>query len=236
MTTIGFGVPLYESVEGYSYIAHTALFAGWRDVCPDDWRLKGPVAVRGSVIAENREAIAAALLGDGFDGEPGADSPRSHLTTRPAEVIVWADADCFLEPLQYVRLIGTLLKFRDAGDRVAAVGAAFPIQSEGRPRPNVMPLRTGPLNFGVGLVDVDWIGFGAIATLASVYDAMPRPWFRHVPGDGPDAGGEDALWCRAARAAGWRIVLDTDILGAHAFRAPHRLDDYYRRDHNEGGN
>lgn len=237
MPTIGFGIPLYESVEGYTFIAQTALFAGWRDYTPDDWRLKGPICVRGSVIVENRNAITDALLGDGYGKVPGSDSPRSHLTTRRADVIVWNDADCFLEPEQYVSLIARLLDYRARGERVAAVGAAFPIQMDGRPSPNVMPLAGAdgsplPLTFGVGPVDVDWIGFGVLATLADVYDEMgTRAWFRHVSGDGPDAGGEDTLWCRDARAAGYRIVLDTDILGAHAYRAPHRLDDYYRNDH-----
>lgn len=232
MLTVGFGVPLYESIEAYTFIHLNALFSGWRDYAPADWRLKGPICVRGSVVAENREAIADALLGDGFNGFPGSDSPESHLTTRPADVIVWNDADCFLEPVEYVRLIAALLAYRDAGERVAAVGAAFPIQQDGRPRPNVMPLLTGPgaLRFGVGPVDVDWIGFGVVATLAAVYSDLQRPWFRHVPGDGPGSGGEDVLWCRDVRARGWRVVLDSDMTGAHAYRAPHRLDDFYKRE------
>lgn len=241
MPTIGFGIPLYESVEGYTFIAQTALFAGWKDYAPDDWRLKGPICVRGSVVVENRNAIAAALLGDGYDDLPGSDSPRSHLTTRAADVIVWNDADCFLEPEQYVSLIARLLDYKARGERVAAVGAAFPLQVDGRPMPNVMTL-PGPdgkpsrLDFGVGCVDVDWIGFGVIATLAEVYDQMSTiAPFRHVSGDGPDAGGEDVLWCREARDLGYRIVLDTDILGAHAYRAPHRLDDFYKRDHGAAG-
>lgn len=237
MLTVGFGVPLYESIEAYTFIHLNALFAGWRDYAPEHWRLKGPICVRGSVIAENRVAIARALLGDGYDGRPGTDSPASHLTTRAADVIVWNDADCFLEPEQYVGLIRTLLECHARGDRVGAVGAAFPIQMDGRPRPNAMTLpgadgRPQRLVFGRGLVEVDWLGFGVIATLAEVYEKMPEPWFRHVPGEGPDAGGEDAMWCRdARRIGGWKTLLDTDVLGAHAYRAPHRLDDFYRNDH-----
>lgn len=227
---IGFGVPVYESVEGYVFAHLSGLFAGWRDVVPDGWLLKGPIVVRGSVIADNRQAIAEALLGDGFDGKPGAISPSGVLTTHPADVIVWNDADCFLEsPEDYVEVIRALLRARDAGRRVAAVGVAFPIQKRGERRPNVMPLAGdgGTLRFGRGLFPVDWIGFGVIATLADAYREVPAgaPYFRHVAGMGPDAGGEDVLWCRDARARGYEILLDSDRLGSHTFRSPCRLDD-----------
>jgi len=226
-TVIGFGVPLYESVEGYTFTHLTALFAGWRDLAPADWVLKGPIIARGSVIADNRESIASALLGDGYDGAPGSESPSGTLSTRPADVIVWNDADCYLEnPEDYIAIVRALLAARSAGRRVAAVGVAAPIQKTGELRPNVVPLPgTGnTLSFGRGLFPVDWIGFGVLATIADAYVGAPRPWFRHIPGDGPDAGGEDVSWCRDARARGWEILLDSDRLATHAFRAPHRLD------------
>lgn len=175
---ISFGVPIHESVEGHAFMALSQTWAAWRDIAPPGWRLKVGVS-RGCSIVENRNRIATELLRDGFelDGRsiPGQDAPRSPLSTRPADVIVWNDSDCLVEPEEYVRLVESLLA---APPDVGAIGYAFPMQSADRPRPNV-GRAAGPVTFAapgpVSLVEVDWIGFGVVATRAEVYRAMGEP-------------------------------------------------------------
>ncbi len=251
---IGFGVPIHESVEGYTFGALAETWAAWLDIVPADWRLK-IAPPRGCSVVENRNLAAAALLRDGFTAPDGhevasIDAPRSPLTTRAADVIVWNDSDCCVEPEEYVRLVQALL---DAPLGVGAVGYACPMQSgRDRPRPNCGrdPIKgrpAAPIQFAapgpVALVQVDWIGFGVVATRAKVYHEMsecatPRrgptegPWFSHT--SGPSGRGEDIGWCRDARALGFTIWVDVGVLGSHSYRAPHRLDDYYAKHHREG--
>lgn len=263
MPVIGFGVPIHESVEGATFDALSLTWAAWRDVAPADWRLKVRNA-RGCSIVENRNRIAAALLEDGFalpDGTrvPGTDAPRSPLSTRAADVVVWCDSDCLVAPEEFVRLVQSLL---DAGKSCAAVGYGFPIQSgDDHPRPNCgrdppyHPGHESAISFNAGradappcsapvqLVRVDWIGFGAVATRAAAYHEMSYaaspsrgategPWFSHV--SGKNGRGEDIGWCRDARALGFSILCDVGVLGTHCYRGPHRLDDYYAKHHREG--
>lgn len=59
-------------------------------------------------------------------------------------------------------------------------------------------LWTGPEDKGT--VEVGALGFGLCLISADVFRAVPRPWF--------DAVGEDYDFCRKARDAGFRIMLD----------------------------
>jgi len=252
---IGFGVPIHESVEGATFAALAMTWAAWRDIAPDGWKLR-IAPPRGCSVVENRNAAAAVLLRDGFTlGDrdvPGGDAALSPLSTRPADVIVWNDADCCVEPEQYVRLVESLLA---APGDVAAVAYAFPMQSgTERPRPNA-GRSSGPLAFNapgpVQLVEVDWFGFGVVATRAEVYRAMdearwkraaadiherldwtPGPWFQHVSGRG--GRGEDIGWCRDVRALGYKLMVDVGVEGEHWYRAPHKLSDFYSQFHREG--
>lgn len=242
---IGFGVPIHESVEGHAFMALTHVWAAWRDIAPADWRLKVAVS-RGCSVVENRNRIAAELLADGFETAygrvGGMDAPRSPLTSRPADVIVWNDSDCLVEPEEYVRLVESILAFPID---VAAVGYAFPMQSGlDRPRPNVGRNSGERIQFAApgpaDLVEVDWIGFGVVATRAEVYRNLSRrngreestgPWFGWRSGEG--GVGEDIGWCREVREAGFRVMVDVGVLGTHCYRAPHRLSDFYSKHHRE---
>lgn len=236
---IGFGVPIHESVEGHAFMALAMTWASWLDIAPAEWKLKVGVS-RGCSVAENRNRIAAELLKDG-----GHDAPESPLTNRAADVIVWNDSDCLVEPEEYIRLVESLLA---APPDVAAIGYAFPMQSgTDRPRPNV-GRASGPISFRapgpVAFEEVDWIGFGVVATRAEAYPAITAlqerrddypqsdDWFSHTSGK---AGrGEDIGWCRDVRDAGFRIFCDVGVLGTHCYRAPHRLDSFYAQHHREG--
>ena len=242
MPVIGFGVPIHESVEGHTYIRTALLWAGWRDFFADDVRLK-IYTPRGSDVSENRNRIVKELLLDGETGPdgvviPGQDAPVSHLTTRAADVIVWNDSDCFVNLREYARLVDTLMA---QPEDVAAVAYAFPIQTDDeQPRPNIGG--TGTIQFNaarpgmpaqpVQLFDVEWTGFGVVATRAAVFRAMGAgPWFTFKSGDG--GRGEDIGWCRDVRALGFRILVDAGVLGSHCYRAPHRLDDFYAQNHRD---
>lgn len=232
MPVIGLGIPIGESVEGHAFGSLMTIAAGFADVAPDGWRLK-PGHCRGCVVVENRNRIAQYLLQDGWTAEDGTkyagtDAPVSPLTTRRADVIVWNDADCYVEPMDYINLVRKLL---DSPENVGAIGYPFPIQMKGVPDVNVKPFGTAyPRKSGV--IEVDWVGFGVIATRSDVYHkiraVLNEPaYFRHVSGDGPDAGTEDALWCRDARRLGYKILVDTDVEGTHCFRRPNRLGDFH---------
>jgi hypothetical protein len=79
-----------------------------------------------------------------------------------------------------------------------------------------------------GLEAVDSVGFGVLLMRTDVALDLPRPWFAH--GRNPETGadiGEDRMFCRAVRAAGYEIVIDHDLsreighIGQHTYR-PHR--------------
>ena len=47
-------------------------------------------------------------------------------------------------------------------------------------------------------------------TRMSVFDRLAKPWFQ-MPVFGEEVGGEDYFFCDAARAAGYKIWMDTDL-------------------------
>ena len=75
-----------------------------------------------------------------------------------------------------------------------------------------------------GLEEVDGVGFGACLIRMDLIRTIPRPWFRH--GSNAQAGdiGEDLMFCRAWRAAGYTIHIDHDLskeighVGLHTYR------------------
>jgi hypothetical protein len=66
-----------------------------------------------------------------------------------------------------------------------------------------------------GLVEVHDTGGSGLMVHRRVFDALEPPWFDH----GEDAGGEhesdDIHFCRRARAAGFKIVVDTSVWMGH---------------------
>lgn len=61
-----------------------------------------------------------------------------------------------------------------------------------------------------GLEEVQSMGFGVILTRADVFAAVDPPWFQMYY-EGPKLVGEDVHFCRAARAAGFKMYVDHDL-------------------------
>lgn len=229
MITIGVAMPVYDGVTNEVFGAVGDLFAGWAAIMPPDWKLR-PMYRRGTPVDLNREWLAAAMLVD-----IGPDLEGTPLTGRAADIILWQDSDCYLEaPLDYYRLIQALV---DAPPQVGAIAAAFPIQGAAD-RVNFMPLeRDGrrTFSFDGSIQEVAWCGFGCIATRASVFRAMPRPWFKftaqpfELTADDvrkcapPPVEGEDAYWCRRAAEAGFVTMVHSGMVGRHDFRSPRSI-------------
>ena len=80
-----------------------------------------------------------------------------------------------------------------------------------------------------GLVEVDYLGFGGVLIRTDVFRKIAKPWFP-IEFRGPDSEGrdtwtgEDYGFCGKARAAGFRVHVDTALsfefghLGQKAFR------------------
>lgn len=231
MPVIGIGLPAYNAYDPRMFAAVNSLAFGWADLAPHDWYAK-PVVHQMSPVHENRLRIAKMLLEDGEEGRLTPDGVRSSLTSRPADVLLWCDSDCYVEPAEFVRLVQRLL---DAPADVGAIGYPCPIRGDDDNTPNVCPFvpdgmmatrASAGISLNSGLVDVDWIGFGIIATRAQVYrdmDLERMPYFRWQSGEGFRAGGEDVLWCRDARSLGYRVQVDTDVCGTHAYVRHNRL-------------
>ena len=78
-----------------------------------------------------------------------------------------------------------------------------------------------------GLAQVDVAGFGGLLVKREVYEKLEQPW--HPIGWNSETGdyvGEDLTFCRAARAAGYRVLIDCDLshegghIGSYEYRLP----------------
>jgi len=68
-----------------------------------------------------------------------------------------------------------------------------------------------------GLIACDVIGMGAALIQASVFEAVPAPWFEYevYAKTGERTVTEDVPFCRKAKAAGFSIVTDTRLVCGH---------------------
>jgi hypothetical protein len=62
-----------------------------------------------------------------------------------------------------------------------------------------------------GLEAVGTLGFGCLLLRLDVVPRLHRPWFRHGLNEHGGDVGEDFVFCRALREAGFRIYLDHDL-------------------------
>lgn len=60
------------------------------------------------------------------------------------------------------------------------------------------------------LVECDGVGFGAALIKTSILEAIPKPWFMSTTGHG-----EDLLFCKKAKEAGFRVFMDTSVKLGH---------------------
>lgn len=99
-----------------------------------------------------------------------------------------------------------------------------------RRRPPHMPVAWAEGNFvwtyddSTGLVPVDHTGFGLLLMETRVLRDIPQPWFQ-----GSEEG-EDVIFCRKARVAGYEVMIDQDLskyvqhTGTMEFNYLHALD------------
>jgi hypothetical protein len=75
-----------------------------------------------------------------------------------------------------------------------------------------------------GLEAVEYVGMGAMLMQTDVVTGLGRPWFRHGLNEWGGDIGEDVMFCRGLRAAGYEIYIDHDLskeiehIGQHAYR------------------
>ena len=60
------------------------------------------------------------------------------------------------------------------------------------------------------LVECDGVGFGAALIKTSIFKSIPKPWFMSTTGHG-----EDLLFCKKAREAGFKVYMDTSVKLGH---------------------
>lgn len=227
---VSFITPAYPAVSAHTANTREALIGRWRHWAPADWFLRHEVVKQQPVTAA-RHILATNALIDLRTAE------HSGPEWGPSDVLLWLDADVALDaPRDLVRLVELLAA---APEDVALVGAPTPIRcetfEEGRA---TLPLNVSMYGMSGGataareahergdpMFEIAGIGFGCVATRASVYRSMPQPWFqfKHGP-DGQLSGTEDMLWCDAARLLGYRIMATPLVKTRHFYEVGNSTD------------
>lgn len=78
-----------------------------------------------------------------------------------------------------------------------------------------------PSEWARGLVPVDLVGTAAILISRKVFERLPRPWFAYDYSGAAQGWwpGEDIWFCRACKAAGIQIYVDTTTVSPHMFES-----------------
>lgn len=96
------------------------------------------------------------------------------------------------------------------------VGAAYEMRRDDGIRSYCAAVNeSGHVSTGTtGLHKVDWVGAGFLVVKNEVFETCPKPWFRHeFVGD--DQTPEDIGFCMNARANGFEIYVDCDVVVNH---------------------
>lgn len=117
-----------------------------------------------------------------------------------ADHLLFIDSDMRFPPDTLDRLLA-----RDC----AIVGANCTSRTQNRPT-----ARRGASSVSsagkTGIEAVDVLGFGVTLINTQVFRVLTEPWFA-MPWDGTKHVGEDVYFCREARAAGFKIMVDHDL-------------------------
>lgn len=140
--------------------------------------------VKGSILPQQRATLVQAAL------------------TAHATHVFWLDSDMRFPKDALVRLL--------AHD-VPIVAANYPTR-----RPPIVPVAQRNAEghlfttaHAKGLVPVDAVGMGCMLVQASVYHALPKPWFALGYSRSDDGYvGEDHYFCQQARAKGFSVAVD----------------------------
>lgn len=137
---------------------------------------------------------------------------------RQASHVLWLDSDMSFPPETAIRLARHNRPIVAANCVMKHPTQIFTAVRDGQ--------RIATRDDSSGLETVDWVGLAVVLMRTDVLADLPRPWFRHEfdPVTGEDVG-EDVLFCRALRAAGYAIEIDHDVskdighVGYHTYRA-----------------
>jgi hypothetical protein len=125
------------------------------------------------------------------------------------DVLLMQDSDTFALPEHNYSAIERLLATMIEHD-AAVVGAPYPVRNgETMCCEPARPGEVYPGEVGTGLMLID---------LRKLAD-LPRPWFRFVEADDGSTVtcGEDIYFCRLAKSAGYKVLVDYTIPVGHAF-------------------
>lgn len=158
--------------------------------------------IQSAYIHVGREAVLKAAIG--YD----------------ATHILWIDTDMMFPPETAMRL---LAHEKDIVAANCVMKHPTPIFTAVR---DSQRIETGPDS--TGLETVDTVGCAVMLMRMAVVASLPRPIFTHgLNDDGSDVG-EDLMFCRAARRAGFDIFVDHDLskeighVGQHTYRISSR--------------
>lgn len=122
-----------------------------------------------------------------------------HALQRGADWLMWLDADMTFPPQTLDRLLS---------HDEPIVGATYVRRVE------PYPLIGTPQPDGIkrpGLTEMAGMPFGCMLVQRRVFEQVKAPWFRYDWDDEAKLHGEDILFCRAARAAGFTIFNDDGL-------------------------
>ena len=153
----------------------------------------------GSVIADSRTSLA-----------------KEALTTNPSHIL-WLDSDIHFPHNIFERLV-----LHDKDIVAANYSTRYsPYRSVAFVDPNDTDKR---LEHKSGLHKVWGVGMGCMLTKATVYNDLPKPWFKHEYNKDTDTfSGEDMYFCNQAMHHDIDVWIDADIVLAHIGTKAHLL-------------
>lgn len=125
------------------------------------------------------------------------------------DYILWVDSDMILPKDTLTRLI------KYDKDLVAGVYAYKLLNNERvvAKRHNgedYKDLTIKEIQESKGLIDIDAVGFGCVLTKVSMFEKIDYPYFIYT-----QEMGEDVYFCAKAKNAGFKLLLDTDLICGH---------------------
>lgn len=194
---LAIGGPTRDQVPASFAVDAAELYAYTREFGP--WRRDISIGWIGSTyIHVGREMFLEAALKQG------------------ATHVLWLDSDMSVPRTAAVQLFMHDQPIVGCNYRVRQPSGLFTAQRNDQ--------RIPTLESSTGLEAVDAIGFGVVLMRTEIVAEMSRPWFRHgLNAQGGDVG-EDIMFCRAVREAGFTVYIDHDLskeighVGQHDYR------------------
>jgi len=84
-----------------------------------------------------------------------------------------------------------------------------------------------------GLIEVDSVGFGGILIKTEIFKKLKYPYFKFLFKDNKKLFGEDLLFCKNAKEAGYKIFVDCDLECGHLFLKEYKKQDWIEYERKE---